>query len=53
MNAVAGNDPEPPAITEVTGGETEQAAQAGPVGIGDGERCGQTRIARPIQSPPA
>ena len=36
MNAVAGDNPEAKAITEVTRTEAEQTTQAGPVRIGDG-----------------
>jgi hypothetical protein len=37
MNAPAGPNPEAPAVTEVIFGGSEQATQAGPVRLGDGE----------------
>ncbi len=45
MNAVAGNNPEASTITEVTRSESEQATQPRPVGVGDGQRCGEIGLA--------
>jgi hypothetical protein len=51
MNAVAGNNPEARAITEVTRSKSEQATQPGPVGVSDGQRCGEIGLAGVVECP--
>jgi hypothetical protein len=45
MNAAAGANPEAATVTEVTFFSSEQAAQAGPVGLGHGEVGGEIALA--------
>ena len=43
MNAMGGDNPEAVAVTEVMGIETQQASEAGPMRVGNGEGGGQER----------
>src|ERR1700739_706080 len=52
MNAMAGNNPEAVAVTEVMVGPTQQAAEAAPVGVGDGEGGGEIRLPGSIEGLP-
>src|ERR1700736_104844 len=49
MNAPAGDNPEPPAITEVTRRSSHQAPQARPVGIGQSKRGSQEYLAGTVE----
>ena len=52
MNAVAGDNPEAGAVTEVTRSQAKQAAQTSPVRVGHGQGCGEIRLAGPIECLP-
>jgi hypothetical protein len=52
MNAAAGDNPEAAAITEVTLSQAEKPAQARPVSIRYGHRCGKRRLASSVESLP-
>src|SRR5208282_2703773 len=51
MNAVAGNNPQAEAVTEVIRAESEQAAQPRPVRVGHRQRGGQVRLAALVEGP--
>jgi hypothetical protein len=50
MNAAAGSNPEAAAVTEVTFGGSEQAAQARPVRLSHGEVGGEVELAGLVES---
>jgi hypothetical protein len=50
MNAAAGSNPEATAITEVTFGGSEQAAQPRPVRLGHSEIRGEVELAGLVES---
>jgi hypothetical protein len=45
MNATAGTNPEPGAVTEVIWGRAKEATQAGPMSLGYGEARGEEELA--------
>src|SRR5258707_14930190 len=49
MNAPTGDNPEPPAITEVSWRSSHQAPQARPVGIGQSQRGSQEQLASTVE----
>jgi hypothetical protein len=50
MNAAAGSNPEAAAVTEVTFGRSEQAAQSRPMRLGHGEVRGEVELAGLVES---
>src|SRR5579863_9783471 len=53
MNAMAGDNPEAVAVTEVISSQAEQAAQAGPMRVGDGEGGGEIGLPGSIKGLPS
>ena len=49
MNATAGTNPEASAITEVIGRNADQAAQAGEMGLSDGQFSGEVLLPGQIE----
>jgi hypothetical protein len=52
VNAMAGDDPESRAVTEVIGAEAKQSAKTTPVRVGNGKSRGEVRLARAIECLP-